>query len=490
MASRSLLPSVGSTSRRAALPLLVLVGVALLLLRPPVNLVYAPSDTSAFAAEDASLDTFMGQAAQQPPSEVSKQQQQTVEQLQQEEFHNDPSLSRHSSPSANRHHREKQKAQWDWDWVKKTTADRMKQSLGWSQSDKYQVQQKPGGPVSIPKNSGDLSHGQADDSSEDDLLTYHRHLEKEHSPHAYLRHSPTLTFDHIYVLSLPHRTDRRSRMNKIARALGFQFTFVDATNKDSPIIGWIAERVKEIRDRKLKILAPLLGKPESEIGGMGTGSLWLKGDDPKIGLTFPDLTTLDDRWTIDNLRAAILDKGSDTDEVEGLESNYSGEKVVDWVTYLESTDKLDLLKPNDPHVNVTELLHDPVEPLPARQVNEGVVATWYSQTRVWKKMVQNKDKSALILEDDVDIEWDIERIWPNVERSLPKDWEVVFLGHCWGRELGSKKIYLLDERRTNTDGLIMLHLQSHSMYIHSSIRLANRGVSTAMLCLREAPNIY
>lgn len=446
MSSRGLLPSIGSAPRRAAIPLLVLVGVALLLLGPPSSLVYTPTnDAATFASEDASLGTFRGQQAQQAPSHL--EQQQAVDQLQQLEYHNDPSLSKQPSTSANRHQRVKQKSQWDWDWVKKTTAERMKQSLGWTEAGSYADGRHSQGtaPGSLPPNSGKVLSKEDSTGEGGDSLDYHRHLEQEHSPHTYQKHSPTLTFDHIYVLSLPHRTDRRSRMSKIARALGFQFTFVDATSKESPIIGWIAERVKEVRDRKLKILAPILGKPESEIGGMGTGSLWLKKDDPKIGLTYPDMTTLDDRWKIDSLKAATLEKGANEQPKEGeggeeeiLESDYSGTKVVDWVSYLESTDQLDMLKPEDPHVNVTELLHDPVEPLPARQVNDGVVATWYSQTRVWKKMVENKDKSALILEDDVDIEWDIERIWPNVERSLAKDWEIVFLGHCWGRELGSK----------------------------------------------------
>lgn len=87
---------------------------------------------------------------------------------------------------------------------------------------------------------------------------------------------------------------------------------------------------------------------------------------------------------------------------------------------------------------VTKLLHDPNEPLPARQVNAGVIATYYSQTKIWRKMLKEGDESALILEDDVDIEWDLERMWPNVERALPKDWEIVFLGHCWGKELTSE----------------------------------------------------
>lgn len=444
MSSRAAFYSITSVSRRTAIPLLVLVAVALLLLKPSTSLVYTPQDANTFS--DSELGgSFLGQQPQQPPA------QHAIDQSRQEEYHNDPSFSKQSASPADRH--QKLKPQWDWEWIKKTYAERMKSSFGWtSSSDESARGRRPAEGISAPSNrAGGGSVFDESEAGSDDLLDYHRHLEKEHSPHSYSRHSPTLTFDHIYVLSLPHRTDRRSRMSKIARALGFTFTFIDATSKESPIIGWIAERVKEIRDRKLKILAPILSKPEEEIGGMGTGSLWLKGNDEKVGLNFPDLTTLDDRWKIDTLKAATpLNEAQDEQSNDSIASD-SSQKVVDWVSYLEATDKLDMLKPSDPHLNVTDLLHDPVEPLPARQVNEGVVATWYSQTRVWRKIVENKDESALILEDDVDIEWDIERIWPNVQRSLAPDWEVVFLGHCWGRELGSEWIPDDDQANKNAD---------------------------------------
>ena len=44
--------------------------------------------------------------------------------------------------------------------------------------------------------------------------------------------------------------------------------------------------------------------------------------------------------------------------------------------------------------------------------------------------------TALVLEDDVDMEWDINRIWPTILRRLPKGngpepaWQQVYLGHC------------------------------------------------------------
>lgn len=50
-------------------------------------------------------------------------------------------------------------------------------------------------------------------------------------------------------------------------------------------------------------------------------------------------------------------------------------------------------------------------------------------------MLANGNESALILEDDVEFEWDVERIWSRIERKLPSSWDLTFLGHCWGKEL-------------------------------------------------------
>lgn len=52
-----------------------------------------------------------------------------------------------------------------------------------------------------------------------------------------------------------------------------------------------------------------------------------------------------------------------------------------------------------------------------------------------KIILENEDESALVLEDDVDLEWDFESLWNNIERKLPGDWDITFPGHCWGKEL-------------------------------------------------------
>lgn len=221
-------------------------------------------------------------------------------------------------------------------------------------------------------------------------------------------HSPTFTFDAIYVLSLPSRTDRRELMLKLASALDVRIIFVDAVDKELPFVKWIAERVAETRREKLRLISSARGIPLNKLGGLGIGSYWLSHTADVAGrVPFPDLT-LDGRFP----------SGS-------------------WVDHLESAyeaDALDTLRPANPHLNISQILYDPLERIGARQVNQGVISTFWGHTRAMRLMQQNGDRSALILEDDVDVEFDFEHLWGRIERKLPDTWESVFVGHCWGKE--------------------------------------------------------
>ena len=219
---------------------------------------------------------------------------------------------------------------------------------------------------------------------DEDLLAYRQHLEETTSP-AHFKHSRTLTFTHIYVLSLAKRTDRRERMSKIARALGLELTFVDAMDKADPAMGWIGERVAETRKKKVKLIAKAREVDKSTIGGGGIESVWLEGMDVE-DLRLPSLA--EKRW-----------------------------KGKDWVTYLSEADPA-TLRPR-PGFNVSEALYDPNEDNERRQLTEPVLATWFSHVKVAKTMEENGDESALVLEDDVDLEWDIGRLWANAHRRLP-----------------------------------------------------------------------
>lgn len=85
-------------------------------------------------------------------------------------------------------------------------------------------------------------------------LAYRTHLELTTSPQSQLVHSPTLTFSKIYVLSLPTRLDRREQMTTLARALGLEIEFIDASLKDEPFVKWIAERAVEVRKQRREIM--------------------------------------------------------------------------------------------------------------------------------------------------------------------------------------------------------------------------------------------
>ncbi|ORY77595.1 hypothetical protein BCR35DRAFT_280062 [Leucosporidium creatinivorum] len=251
-------------------------------------------------------------------------------------------------------------------------------------------------------------------SSPEDPLAYRKYLEATTSPTAQITHHPTLGFSKIYVLSLPNRTDRREEMNKLARALGVEVTFVDAADKGEGFIKWIAERVGESRQLRASVMAKARHTSPSSIGGLAIGTDWLS---PTLDLGTP------------------TSPGHIPFPPFPSNSSYTG---GNWVTHLEalhSEGRHTTLKPSDPAFNVTKALHDPRERKEVRQLHEGIISTWWGQSRVVKQMLEDGCESALVLEDDVDVEWEVERIWSRIRRRLPKDWGVVMLGHCWSHEI-------------------------------------------------------
>ncbi|CAG8721888.1 9713_t:CDS:1 [Dentiscutata erythropus] len=56
-------------------------------------------------------------------------------------------------------------------------------------------------------------------------------------------------------------------------------------------------------------------------------------------------------------------------------------------------------------------------------------ACYLSHYLIYKEIVKNGYKSALILEDDVDIEFEISRIVSDLSRDLPYDWDMFYISH-------------------------------------------------------------
>jgi GR25 family glycosyltransferase involved in LPS biosynthesis len=74
---------------------------------------------------------------------------------------------------------------------------------------------------------------------------------------------------------------------------------------------------------------------------------------------------------------------------------------------------------------------------PSKLLTRSVVACWYSHLRVMRlaARVEREDEVAVVLEDDVDVEWDVRERVGALWGGLPVGgWDVVFLGHCWSNE--------------------------------------------------------
>ncbi|KAH9824725.1 hypothetical protein DFH28DRAFT_1046786 [Melampsora americana] len=62
-------------------------------------------------------------------------------------------------------------------------------------------------------------------------------------------------------------------------------------------------------------------------------------------------------------------------------------------------------------------------------LSDAVIACWHS-----REFVESKERMALILEDDVDFEVEIEDRLEATLSEVPRDWDLLLLGHCWSQE--------------------------------------------------------
>ncbi|RIB14070.1 glycosyltransferase family 25 protein [Gigaspora rosea] len=61
-------------------------------------------------------------------------------------------------------------------------------------------------------------------------------------------------------------------------------------------------------------------------------------------------------------------------------------------------------------------------------------ACYVSHYMIYSSIIYNRYDSALILEDDVDIELNITSIMTHIHSLLPSDWDLLYIGHCMGWE--------------------------------------------------------
>ncbi|RDB27273.1 Lsg locus putative protein 4 [Hypsizygus marmoreus] len=204
------------------------------------------------------------------------------------------------------------------------------------------------------------------------------------SDHSLLPWNQTLgVASRVYVLSLPRRSDRQKDMEHLRKTLGLQWTYVEAIGTHNAMIKRIMDSVRSIREKNF------YERP----------FLW-----PDV---LPPLSERIDLWSPEFL-------------VETDPSTHSIEKPMLCAT---KNNTVRSYKPNLPtHLILT----------PAR------VACWLSHMSIIQTIANDDalkaEDAAIVFEDDINMERDIgqrlEHLWP----FLPRDWDIVYLGHCWSNE--------------------------------------------------------
>ncbi|KZT38753.1 hypothetical protein SISSUDRAFT_1046494 [Sistotremastrum suecicum HHB10207 ss-3] len=269
-----------------------------------------------------------------------------------------------------------------------------------------------------------------------------------------LPHSKTLgVADSIYVVSLARRTDRQELMRSIARALDLQFTFIDATDFRSARVAKIMERVKWQRPR----IDEYDARPED----------WPTPDanssDHLIYHAFPFAWSQDliENYA-DPLQNPIGISGADYWTLDPPDAAWEAEHP---------------LPPKDDNkIMTTVVLNHQYKRVP---LTLPMISCWDSHARIWRQMIEKGESVAIVLEDDVDMEFDIEAqlrtMWP----ALPPDWDIVMLGHCWSEEYRSAPL----------PGSSKLRLMHHTLCTHA-YAVSRRGAMQLIRHLRSPDIAY
>lgn len=192
----------------------------------------------------------------------------------------------------------------------------------------------------------------------------------------------------LLVISLPNRQDRRRDMETLRMTLGLQWGYVDALSSDSPLVAIILRWVAAGRS----IVPPALGD-------INIANFSWPGDLEAIAASSEEISL----W---------IDGNSPWDSVA------SGFPL--------STPYPPIVCATKDYTIATGLLPEHMILTPAR------VACWHSHLAVIQKLANNLRPHgsgiALIFEDDVDMEKDIDQQTHALWRTLPADWDIVFLG--------------------------------------------------------------
>ncbi|KAL6298169.1 hypothetical protein BKA93DRAFT_744693 [Sparassis latifolia] len=266
----------------------------------------------------------------------------------------------------------------------------------------------------------------------------------------------------IYVVSLPRRTDRRATMERLRQALSLTWTYIDAVQPDDLGVINIMNHVRTFRERSQR----RHDSPGSDLVDSGRFD-WINDSD------FDSLV---------RSRASLGLTGSDFWTSQPLANNSPA----------SSDDLLPLT------CATTNLIDGPAfsSSIPAHMVlTTAKIACWYSHLEVIRRPTSldgslHGDDVSVILEDDVDMERDIRERLLAVWHLLPREWDIVFLGHCWSNESFHSPVADNSPAQNSTSLRgVSLHPSFAPRCTHA-YALTTSGARRLLLHLRHPPFAY
>ncbi|KAG8847262.1 hypothetical protein FRB91_011942 [Serendipita sp. 411] len=274
----------------------------------------------------------------------------------------------------------------------------------------------------------------------------------------------------MFVISLERRPDRRNELNQLFEAHGLSTVnssgsvfgngsetakpsvlYVNATDSDEAVVARILAHVRWQRRKEQQEQLQRVSNPTGKGGrarhsfteALGKSLLEPWGSDLWVQPRIDPTSAYE--WDIESEsylpKDDLLDPDSDHPVFAERGNPFNPHKLFGVELQTNDTDKtltgfnstvIGELRPTS-LINLTPL-------------TKGVIGCWHSHATIIRQLAfeslrENIDpivegnQTYIILEDDVDFEWDIESrliaLWP----SLPLDWELVMLGHCWSNEL-------------------------------------------------------
>lgn len=213
----------------------------------------------------------------------------------------------------------------------------------------------------------------------------------------------------IIVLSLPRRIDRREQMDILRATLGLRWTYVDAVESTSAVVERIITWITILRGGSTVIASGDMADADAFRWPRNIDAL--SSSLQTLGLEGSDFWTLPLRTEDTKVQLEMVEGVSSTIptvSTEPLTCAYEDNVILPFTTDLPEYQLL----------------------TPAK------IACWNSHLSVIRRIAESDSKTrsteeqdvSVILEDDIDMEWDIRERLADIWTLLPAGWDVVFLG--------------------------------------------------------------